>query len=156
YQPTQLGHFLDFRLWRDAIDLLSFQVAQKASNRHYHTLSMAYYGRLSSPDKQLATPEYYVAYIGSSLFYALTRTFAARQYTVPKSSFRLRRYFFLTYPMRALYYAVCLYLVKLSQDFIENYLYPKPNVQAFYGGRLLYTNGKLGLNAKSVYYQNQY
>ena len=43
---TQLGYFIDFNLWQDALSLLRFQIEQKKSNKHFNTLSMFYYEKL--------------------------------------------------------------------------------------------------------------
>ena len=35
-RKTQLGYFIDFKLWQDALKLLRFEIKQKQSNRHFN------------------------------------------------------------------------------------------------------------------------
>jgi len=105
---TQLGYFINFDLWKDALDLLNFQIKQKTKNRHFNTLSMFYYEKLDinclnhpTPDYFNPTPEYFNIKISSSLFYGLKKEFSVLSYVIPKPGLGLRDYKFFTYPMRA-------------------------------------------------------
>lgn len=154
--PPRLGHFLDFDLWRDALKLLNYQIAQKKTNRHYNTLSMFYYERLGDSVKALDTAEYYEQRVASNLFYGLKREFASLPYLTPKSGLGLRRYRFLTYPMRALYYAVGLYLLKVSAEFLSNSVNRNRAIKSHYGGRLGFQKGRISLSTRSTYYMTHY
>lgn len=151
---TQLGYFINYDLWQDALELLKFQIKQKQTNRHFNTLSMFYYEKLDA--KRPAGKNYYNIKISSSLFYGLKKEFAIFSYVIPKPGLGLRDYKFFTYPMRIVYYAVGLYLLKLSQEFlIETYKKIK-SIKAFYGGNLNYKSGRLHLSSKNIYYRSFY
>ena len=101
-----LGHFLKYRHWRDALCLLRYQLKRKEKNRHFRTLEMSYYEKLKESFKALEDEEYFKARVANNLFYGLTNEFAVIPYTIPKPNLGLRRYKFMTCPMRVLYYAI--------------------------------------------------
>jgi AbiA family abortive infection protein len=150
---TQLGYFIKYEYWQDALKLLNFQIKQKQTNRHYNTLSIFYYEKLDVACLNLDSQEYFKTKIQSSLFYGLKKEFAVFSYVIPKPGLGLRDYKFFTYPMRTIYYAVGLYLLKLSQEFlVENYKKIE-TIEAFYGGNLSYKD-KIQITSKNIYYRN--
>lgn len=151
---TQLGYFIDFRLWQDALELLNFQIKQKQTNRHFNTLSMFYYEVIDPTCLNLDAEKYFETRISSNLFYGLKKEFAILSYVIPKQGLGLRDYKFFTYPMRVVYYAVGLYLLKLSQDFLTETYKKVKNIEAFYGGNLSYKSDKLQVTSKNIYYRN--
>ena len=108
---TQLGYFVNFDLWQDALDLLNFQIKQKTKNRHFNTLSMFYYEKLDIDCINHSTQDYFNIKISSNLFYGLKKEFSVLSYVIPKPGLGLRDYKFFTYPMRAVYYSIGLYLL---------------------------------------------
>lgn len=58
--------------------------------------------------------------------------------------------------MRAVYYAIGLYLLKLSQEFILETHGKVNSIEAFYGGNLTYKADKLQVTSKNIYYQSFY
>lgn len=151
---TQLGYFINSDLWQDALDLLNFQIKQKRNNRHFNTLSMFYYEKLDTNCLNHLTEEYFKTKISSSLFYGLKEEFSVLSYVIPKTGLGLRDYKFFTYPMRALYYSIGLYFLKLSQEFLFE-TYKKINsIEAFYGGNLVYKSNELQINPKNMYYRS--
>lgn len=154
HKKTQLGYFIDFKLWQDALELLRFQIKQKHSNRHFNTLSMFYYEKLDADCLDAEPQTYFQTKIASSLFYGLKKEFGVFSYVIPKPGLGLRDYKFFTYPMRGVYYAIGLYLLKLSQEFLLE-TYRKANrIEAFYGGNLTYKADKLQITAKNIYYRS--
>jgi AbiA family abortive infection protein len=155
---SNLGHFLTFSLWEQALALLNFQVACQEDNRYFKTLSMIYYKELDSSVEALETKEYFEDKVASNLFYGLEKEFAVHPYTIPKSRLGLRNYKFFTYPMRALYYAIGIYLLNLSQDFLDNFVNAKARhrVRSFYGGKLRFEGDELKFNSNSVYFRTFY
>jgi AbiA family abortive infection protein len=151
---TQLGYFLNFALWQDALDLLKFQITQKKSNRHFKTLSMFYYEKLDISCLNHANEDYFKMKIATSLFYGLKKEFSVFSYVVPKPGLGLRDYRFFTYPMRCVYYAVGLYLLKLTQEFLTETYSKIDRIEAFYGGKLSYESEKLQISPKFVYYRS--
>jgi hypothetical protein len=145
---TQLGYFVDSSLWQDALNLLNFQIEQKKTNRHFNTLSMFYYENLDTKCLNYALEYYFNTKISSSLFYGLKKEFAVFSYVIPKPGLGLREYKFFTYPMRAVYYSVGLYLLKLSQEFLIETYKKNGSIKAFYGGNLSYKSEKLQLDKK--------
>ena len=157
----QLGYFLDYnRHWLQALDLLKHQLqtkkgnGSKKGNRHFNTLEMFYYEKLEEFFEKLESEEYFKTRIANNLFYGL-KEFTVVPYTRPKSNLGLRRYKFMTCPMRVLYYAVGLYLLELSQEYLQDYK-SHEHIQANYGGKLHLEAGKLNLNLNSIYYQSHY
>jgi hypothetical protein len=86
---TQLGYFIKFPFWQDAIKLLNFQIGQRKTNRHYYTLSMFYYERLETSCIKI-DEEYYKRKIASSLFYGLKKEFAVFPF-LPVKMFLIRK-----------------------------------------------------------------
>jgi hypothetical protein len=123
---TKIGYFIDFALWKDALDLLNFQIERKKFNRHFNTLSMFYYDKLNKYclTEVEHSEHYYQTKIASNLFYGLRKEFVVFPYVIPKPGLGLRDYKFLSYSMRVLYYAIGLYLLKLSGEFL-NEIYKK-------------------------------
>lgn len=155
-RKTQLGYFINFDLWQDALDLLGFQVQQRDKNKHFNTLSMFYYGKLNTSclTDNDSKRKYFDTKIRSSLFYGLKKEFAVFPYVIPKPGLGLRDYKFFTYPMRVVYYTVGLYLLKLSQEFLTETYKKIENISSFYGGNLHYKDGKLQLKSQNIYYRN--
>ena len=152
-RKTQLGYFIDFNLWQDALKLLRFQIKQKRSNRHFNTLSMFYYEKLDTTCLDFEPQIYFDTKIASSLFYGLTKEFSVFSYVIPKPGLGLRDYRFFTYPMRVVYYAVGLYLLKLSQE-LRAEIQKVTRIEAFYGGDLKYKQDELEVTAKNIYHRS--
>ena len=151
----QLGYFLDYRRhWVEALELLKYQLKTKGENRHFNTLEMFYYEKFEDFFEKLESEEYFNTRIVNNLFYGL-REFAIIPYTIPKSNLGLRRYNFMTCPIRVLYYAVGLYLLELSEDYLKDYK-SHEHIQANYGGNLYLEDAKLNLKPDSVFYKNHY
>lgn len=156
---SQLGHFLDFQTWYAALKLIEYQLGMKPDNKHFNTLSMFYYERLSSTDKaQLEDEAYFKTRVANNLFYGLAREFAIYDYPIPKSNLGLRKYRFFTYPMRVVYYAVGVYLLRLSQEFLSEYYNLHKHIHSDYGGKLAYNeqSNQLQLNYDAVWYKPHY
>ncbi|MEG3436172.1 AbiA family abortive infection protein [Pannus brasiliensis CCIBt3594] len=153
---TQLGYFITYNLWQDALKLLKFQIKQKKSNRHFNTLSMFYYENLDVNCLEDDAGKYFDVKISTGLFYGLKKEFAVLSYVIPKLGLGLREYKFFTYPMRVVYYAVGLYLLKLSQEFLNETYKKIPRIESFYGGNLHYKSGKIQLTSTNIYYRSFY
>ena len=156
YDTPQLGYFLNYhRHWVEALNLLKFQLETKKKNRHFNTLEMFYYEKLEEFFGILESAEYFETRIANNLFYGL-KEFVVVPYTLPKANLGLRRYKFMTLPMRVLYYAVGLYLLRLSKEYLEEYYQPHKHIHANYGGNLRFEADELNLNLNSIYYQSHY
>jgi AbiA family abortive infection protein len=149
----QIGYFISFAIWSDALELLRFQVKQKQTNRHYRTLSMFCYEKLNTTYLDNNSKTYFENNIANNLFYGLKAEFSVLSYVIPKSDLGLRDYKFLTYPMKTVYYAVGLYLLKLSHDLIAETHNKSRRIESFYGGNLKYQSEKLNITKKNIYYR---
>ena len=93
------------------------------------------------------------------MFYGLTKEFSIFPYNIPKwNGVGIRSYKFISYPLRVLFYAIGLYIVKLSQEYLTEYsANTKNRVFSFYGGKLLFEKEDfLPLNKNSVYFLEHY
>ena len=152
----ELGDFLTHRHWVEALKLLNYQLERKKTNRHFRTLEMSYYEKRKHCFEKLQDVEYFDTRIANNLFYGLGKEFAVVPYTVPKSKLGLRRYKFMTCPMRVLYYAVGIYLLELSQTYLQDYKSNK-HIHTGYGGNLgLNNKGEVILNPDRIYYRSHY
>lgn len=115
---------------------------------------MFYYEKLDLTCLNHAAQDYFNIKISSSLFYGLKKEFSVFSYVVPKPGLGLRDYKFFTYPMRVVYYAVGLYLLKLSQEFLIETYQKIGSIKAFYGGNLSYKSGNIQLNPQNIYYRS--
>lgn len=156
YQTSCMGRFISVDIWQEAIRLLEFQISQKQNNRRYHTISMFYYEKLGKLRERAKDPEYYRVKIASNLFYGLEDEFRALPYIVPKPGLDFRGYMFLSYPMRLVYYSVGIYLIKLTQEFVDNYALRNDCFRSFYGGHLRFDNDGLVVNKVNTQYYSFY
>jgi AbiA family abortive infection protein len=156
FNDFQLGSFLKFDMWIEAKKLLDFQIKQMDKNKHYNTLSMFYYKRVFILPNSIDTEEYFEQRVANSLLYAFEKEFAFYDYVVPKSHLGLRNQKFFTYPMRITYYSLGLYLLKLSQDFLESYYKNNRNLKCYYGGNLSFNNNFLNIKHESTFYKSYY
>jgi AbiA family abortive infection protein len=153
---STIGHFLSVSLWREALKLLDFQIDCQSTNRHFKTLSMIYYQKLGDEINELESEDYFKQRVANNLFYGLEEEFSIHPYVVPKPGLGLRRYGFFTYPMRVLYYAVGLYLLRVSEEFINNFYNTRKQLKSYYGGRLYFQGDELQLTKSNIYFKNYY
>ncbi len=155
----QFGYFLDHKLWLNSIKLLEYQLSLKPKNKHFNTLSMFYYERLDKKQrKKVGEKPYFEKRVANNLFYGLEQEFSAFSYPIPKSNLGIRKYRFFTYPMRILHYSIGLYLLRLSQEFLQDYYKKCTKIWSSYGGQLRFDDAteELRLNYDSVWYKKHY
>ena len=87
-----IGHFLTYELWQDALRLLNSQVAAQDNNKHFKTLSMIYYKKLGDEVRKLDSQDFFDKNIANNLFYGLESEFAIYPYIMPKLGLGLRNY----------------------------------------------------------------
>ena len=156
YSSTQLGYFITYELWKDAVDLLNYQLERKKENKHFNRLSMFYYENLPSDQLHIiASQDYFNNFVANNFFYVLQEEFGIYPYSQPKQGLGRRNYVFLTYPMRCLFYAVGLYLVKLSIELKQEFI-STAELLSFYGGNLFYDSDRLVKKPDTVYYKKHY
>jgi AbiA family abortive infection protein len=155
YYPSQIGYFLKYEFWRDSKILLDFQTDQFVKSNSFKTLSMFYY-RILQKDHSIGTEEYFNKFIASNMFFGLTDLYKIVNYLVPKKILGYRNYKFMTYPMRLLYYSIGIYILKVSSDFLLNFISKNVKIKSFYGGDLKYSNGKLVVNNNTITYYEHY
>lgn len=158
----RLGYFLEHSHWLEGLKLLKYQLERKKENRHFRTLEMCYYEKLEQSLEKLEDKEYFNTRIANNLFYGLRKEFAVFPYMIPKSNLGLRRYNFMTCPMRVLYYAIGIYLLELSKEYLDDNYRAHQHIWSSYGGNLYFKNNKppvnkdLSLKRDSVYYKSHY
>lgn len=155
YHHTQIGYFVTFLLWEDAVKLLKFQIQQRERNRHYNKPSIFYYESLGEAIAICESMDYFQNKIANNLFYCLEKEFSILPYSKPKSKLGKRYYRFFTYPARILYYAIGIYLLKLSEDFIREYKRLE-RITSFYGGDLKFNQHSLVINHNTTFYREYY
>ena len=159
----QLGHFLDFhRHWLQGLELLKYQLHQLKEPRknkpykHFNTLDMFYYAKLEQFFPNLEEKDYFLTRIANNRFYGLSKEFTVVPYTIPKSHLGLRKYKFMTCPMRVLYYAIGVYLLELSKEYLQDYKCHK-QIDSWYGGDLIFNGKTLDLKSTNrIHYKSRY
>ena len=151
----RLGYFLKNSHWLEGLKLLRYQLERKKENRHFLTPEMCYYAKLELSLDQLEDEEYFQTRIANNLFYGLKKEFAVNPYMIPKSNLGLRKYKFMTCPMRVLYYAIGIYLFRLSEKYLKGYKDHR-RFSSHYGGYLNVCQGELELEPDSVYFASHY
>lgn len=153
---SQIGHFLSYNLWHEATRLLNFQIQEKKNNKHYNTLSIFYYEKILPIIPEVDTIDYFQRKIANNLFYGLENEFKFCDYTMPKQGLGLRYYKFFTYPARILYYSIGLYILKVSEGFIKDYIENTGNFKSYYGGKLHFKNDSLVVSSSTAFYLSHY
>lgn len=151
-------NFLSYPLWQDAINLVNAQLAllRDRNWKHFKTVSFVYYLALAQKAEPIAFEDYFSRTIQTGLFYGLRREFSMVPYVVPKTGVGLREYRFLSYPLRVVHYAVGLYLLKLFQEFSDEYIKTHQHIRSFYGGDIRYENHKLLTNTDRLVFYKHY
>lgn len=148
------GNFLTYNIWCEAKRLLDFQIEQKATNKHYNKLGFYYFEAAKPCFDSLKSEEYFDERIKTNLFYALQSEYYTLSYAIPKKGLGIRDYYFFSYPMMTLYYATCLYLIKLTEETLASR--KSNNIISYYGGNLAFKDNKLIINKNTTYYKNYY
>ena len=159
----QLGHFLDYdRHWLQGLELLKYQLHQlkeprkRKPHKHFTTLDMCYYAKLEHSFPNLEKKDYFLTRIANNRFYGLSKEFTVLPYTIPKSHLGLRKYKFMTCPMRVLYYAIGVYLLELSNEYLQDYKCHK-QIDSWYGGDLIFNGKELNLESTDrIHYKSRY
>jgi len=116
WDRNRLGYFISDEDWLDASALLEKQIREMKRNRHFRTPSMLYYDSLPKDERRtISSVDYFEQRVANNLFYGLENEFHWIPYSVPKGWLGLRNYKFLSYPLRLLYYAVGIYLLRLTE-----------------------------------------
>ena len=151
---------MSYYFWQNAVKLLKYQLELKRKgHKHFKKISMFYYGKLEPIASIIEDKDYFDKRVASGLFYGLTKEYSILSYNVPKwNGVGLRSYKFISYPLRVLFYAIGLYLVKLSHEYILDYFTnTQERIFSYYGGKLSFEKQELHpLNKKSVYFLEHY
>jgi AbiA family abortive infection protein len=153
-----ISSIASYKRWDDALKLLSAQLDLFVNKnyRHFNTLSFIYYAEVRGSAAALADVQYHSEKVATGLFYGLRNEFSIYSYSKPKPAFGLRDNRFLSYPMRVLVYAVGLYIVKLTQEFLDGYYRRRKSIQSFYGADLRYKKDELLLAPKRLVFYDDY
>ncbi|MFW6026852.1 MAG: hypothetical protein ACOCRX_10970 [Candidatus Woesearchaeota archaeon] len=153
----KLDYFLDYDLWINAINLTNFQINKMDSNKHYNTLNLIYFKKIIDDYETVINSEnYFKKRVSNNFLYGLDEEFFIIKYPRPKNYFGIRKYYFFSYPLRISHYSIGLYLLKLSQEFISDFINSNKNINSFYGGDLKFQDNELVLKSKDIYYLPHY
>lgn len=152
-----LANFLNYNLWAEAKKLLDYQIEAKKKNAHFKNLSMYAYEKITDTEKdKIESEQYFEKYIATGLCYLFPQIFYAKTYGVPKSGLGIRKFQFISYPLRILHYAIGLYIYNLTDIFRENVLCVNDEISSFYGGSLRKDAGSFIRDYQTIYYKPHY
>lgn len=151
-----IWRFLTFDMWLDALKLLDAHVQAQDKNKHFKTLSMIYYKKLTTLAEELKLESFFENYVKNNFFYGMEKAFSIYPYVTPKAGLGLRNYKFFTYPMRAVYDAVGIYILHLSNEFITNYYRKNKHIKSFYGGGIYLEKEELVITKNNIYFASYY
>lgn len=152
-----IGLFGNYDLWKNATNLINFQVKQKQKNKHFQTLQMKYFENLDETYINLVqTEDYYNKRIHNSFFYGNPEEFFIYDFPKPKSYFKVRNNKFPSYVLLGVHNMIGLYLLKVAENYIENFNNKNPNIHSFYGGNLKFQDNDLILNSDRIFYSSHY
>ncbi len=153
----KLDYFLDYDLWIHAINLANFQINKMDSNKHYNNLNLIYFKKIIDDYETVINNEnYFKKRVSNNFLYGLDEEFFTIKYPRPKHYFGIRKYYFFSYPLRITHYSIGLYLLKISQEFISDFIKSNKNIYSFYGGDLKFQDNELVLKSKDIYYLPHY
>lgn len=153
----KLDYFLNYDLWGQAVELANFQINKMDSNKHYNTLNLIYFKKIIDDYNNIINNEkYFKKRVSNNFLYGLDEEFFTIKYPRPKNYFGIRKYYFFSYPLRITHYSIGLYLLKISQEFISDFIKGNENIYSFYGGDLKFQDNKLVLKSKDIYYLPHY
>jgi len=153
-------HYLDYETWQEAYKLLEAKIQYSKEGKNlYQNLPFKSYAKLKDKQRtKLSKKIYYEKRIASNLFYALEKEFYWHDFSLPKPGIGIRKHTFFSLPMLTVYYAIGLYLFRLSSQLIEDVKADnKELLHSFYGGNL--TWGKTGISTdyyKNLHYAAEY
>lgn len=151
YLPNQLGSFLSLELFEEASGLLNAQLSSKY--KALKTLNL--YSIKKSDISNFEIKNYFFKKVANNLLYGLTDEFYVESYQIPKGIFGIRNFKFFSYPMLLTYYAIGLYILKLSEPVISH-LNANQDIFSYYGSNLHFNNGGLVKNNDTLFYLNDY
>lgn len=166
-----LGYFLEYDFWNQAIKMLDCQLKGKSkawnkkNKKVLLPLNFKYFDKISAEYEGIINKEkYFKERIANNFFYGLDKEFFIYEYQKSKSSFGLRNYYFFSYPLILVHYCIGIYLLKLSQKFMDeicklNNDNQKCYEKSYYGGKLRFdfkNNSLLFNNAYERFYYLQH
>lgn len=157
YTTKSFGHFLDYKRWEEAICAIDKQIElMKNGKLHFKTMSNINYG--SNNYKEIKSKKYFNKVISSGLFYAMRNHFYIENVPMPKSGSDVRKFRFMSYPLRCVHVAIGIYILSLSRDFRDNYYGGRSRLSSYYGGdlRLDQTGSLASVSREALYFWPHY
>lgn len=152
-----MAKLIEFKHWQQAVRLLQFQIDRmEKGNKHFRTLSMFLYRVFLKKNTFVSTEEFFDTYIKSNLYFAMTKEFAVFKYGIPKGKLGNRNYRMLSVPLRLAHYAYGIYILDLTQEFLDETVRKRKRIKAFYGGELRLNARELILKADRVWFFDSY
>lgn len=151
YLPNQLGSFLTLELFEEAASLLDFQLESKYKGLK----TLNFYAIKKCARENFEIKSYFFNKIANNLFYGLTEEFYVESYQISKGIFGIRNYKFFSYPMLLTYYAIGLYILRLSENILQH-ITNSEDIHPYYGFGLNLENDSLVKNYNTVTYFKHY
>ena len=147
----KIENFLDYKYWKNAVDLINHELILKERNPHFFTFNSSFY---KFYDK-LKSEKYFSEVVNKNSFYLRDDEFYFYKYFSPKKLIGRRPYIFFSLQMKILYYSMGLYIFKLCGNYLlEIKKFTKGNISSYYGAGINYQNESF--NYKNIYYRDFY
>lgn len=152
-----LGYFINYNIWEQAIKLLNLQIEERNKDGIIlnNKLNFKYFARIRTQYEGIIdSNDYFEQRIKNNLFYGLSNEFFTYEYGKSKKNFGIRNYFFISYPLVTVHYSIGIYLLMLSQEFIDRIRFSHKNnskykIKSYYGG-------DLRIKKKALLFDNSY
>ena len=144
--------------WQQAHDLLSYQLErlEDGKNKHLRSLSLFSYLEHVKKNSIYSGTDYFKTYVQSELFWGMNKEFFVIKYGVPKGKLDTRTYRILSLPMRLIHYSYGVYLLRLTEGFLEETIKKNKRIKSFYGANLKLEKDKLILSPGRIWFFEQY
>ena len=148
----------NYEQWEDAYKILDAEINLIDKNKHFNTLNLQYFKNLDTEYKEyVKTEEFFKKYINNGVFFGLEDVVFNHIYYTPKNIFTYRKMSYNSFLVRLIHNAIGIYIFKLSEDFIKDFVDTKESsISSRYGGKIEYNCKGISIKQDNLYYKNQY
>ncbi|MHA3788670.1 hypothetical protein ACX0HA_10700 [Flavobacterium hauense] len=147
-----IGNFIKINHIERALELVKLQI--EGDKFSFKTIELEIY-RIEDKLSTFDVNNYYKEFIAKDIFYNKTNIFYNIEYLIPKGTYGVRNFNFLSFEMLILYYSLSFYfydIIKDSYEAIEDKKNNRDNISTYYGGKIDFNNP----NKSNLFYQNDY
>lgn len=147
-----VGNFIKINHIERAVELIKLQIDDDKFS--FKTIELEIY-RIEEKLLNFDIQNYYDEYIAKDILYNKTNIFYNIEYLIPKGSYGVRNFNFLSFEMLILYYSLSFYfydIIKESYEAIETKKDNRKNISTYYGGKIDFENPK----KSNLFYQKDY